>query len=264
MRAPFQVGDFPGPVKYGYTSVGTVEVGPPDLVGRNVFVLHPHQTLYTVPAAAVHAVPDGVPLRRAVLAANMETAVNGLWDGEPKVGDRITVIGAGTVGCLCAWLAVRIPGCVVELVDVNPSRAVVAHALGVSFASPDTATSGADLVLHASGSAAGLALALEVAGFESAIVEMSWYGDGDVPVALGKAFHAQRLTMRSSQVGHVATSQRARWDNARRMALALDLLRHDALEALLTEESAFEALPETLARLSANPGDALCHSVTYN
>lgn len=264
MRAPFQAGDFPGPVKYGYASVGCVEQGPPALVGRDVFALYPHQTHYTVPAAAVHPLPDGVPPRRAVLAANMETAVNGLWDGRPQVGDRVTVVGAGTVGCLVAWLAARMPGCAVELLDINPAREAVARALGVPFARPEEAAGDADLVLHASGSAAGLDLALRIAGFESTIVEMSWYGEGTVPVTLGEAFHAQRLTLRSSQVGHVAAPQRPRWDPARRLALALDLLREAALDALLTGESAFDALPEVLSRLAAGPGDTLCHCIRYD
>jgi threonine dehydrogenase-like Zn-dependent dehydrogenase len=194
----------------------------------------------------------------------METAVNGLWDARPQVGDHVTVVGAGTVGCLTAWLAARIPECTVELIDINPSRAVVARTLGANFATPKQATRDADLVLHTSGSATGLELALQVAGFESTIVEMSWYGKDVVPVALGEAFHAQRLTLRSSQVGHVATAQRARWDSTRRMTLAIDLLRNPVLDTLLTGESEFVALPHTLAKLSATPGDTLCHCVTYD
>lgn len=264
MRAPFQTGNFPGPVKYGYANVGQVEQGPPALMGRDVFVLYPHQTRYTVPVTAVHPLPDGVPPRRAVLAANLETAVNGLWDGQPQLGDRVTVIGAGTVGCLVAWLVARVPGCAVELVDINPRRAAVAHALGVPFAEASAATRGADLVLHTSGSPDGLALALGIAGFEATIVEISWYGDHAVPLPLGEAFHAGRLTLRSSQVGHVAAPQRARWDHARRMRLVLDLLRDDALEALVTGESGFEMLPAVMTQLSTDPGDALCHCVTYD
>ena len=264
MRAPFQAGDFPGPVKYGYASVGEVERGPRELQGRHVFVLHPHQTRYVVPAAAAHVLPANVPPARAVLAANMETAINGLWDAAPRLGDRVAVIGAGTVGCLVAWLASRIPGCDVELVDTNPRRALVTSALGVRFAPSEHVRAGADLVIHASGSPAGLATALRIAAFEAVIVEMSWYGAQQVPVALGEAFHAKRLTLRSSQVGHVAPAQRARWDTRRRMALALSLLAHPALDALITGESAFDALPDVMARLTADPGDTLCHRVRYS
>jgi len=263
MRAPFQAGDFPGPVKYGYASVGRIEHGPRELQDRNVFVLHPHQSRYVVPARGVHVIPDNVPPQRAVLAANLETAINGLWDARPHVGDRIAVVGAGTVGCLVAWLAGGIPGCEVELVDVNPARASIARALGVRFASPGAASDHADVVIHASGSPSGLQTALRVAGFEATIVEMSWYGSQDVPVALGEAFHSRRLTIASSQVGTVAASQRPRWDTKRRMQLALTLLADPVVDALITGESEFEALPEVMAKLADEPGDTLCHRIRY-
>jgi len=263
MRAPFQAGEFPAPVKYGYASVGRVEQGPRALTGRTVFVLHPHQTRFIVPADAVHVLPDGIPPARAVLAANLETALNGVWDARPHVGDRISVIGGGTVGCLAAWLASRIPGCEVELVDINPRRAAIASALGVPFATPATAARDADLVIHASGAPAGLELALEVAGVEATIVELSWFGDQAVPLPLGGAFHARRLTIASSQVGRVAAAQRARWDTPRRMQLALRLLADPALDVLISGESAFETLPAVMAQLAESPGDALCHRIRY-
>src|SRR6185295_9739403 len=264
MRAPFQVGEFPAPVKYGYASVGRVERGPRELQDKVVFALYPHQTRYVVPAKAVHVLPHGVPPQRAVLAANLETAINGLWDATPHVGDRITVVGGGAVGCLVAWIAGRTPGCEVELVDTNPARAGVAAALGVRFAAPERASEGADVVIHASGSAAGLALALRVAGFEATIVEMSWYGNHVVPLPLGEGFHARRLTIKSSQVGNLAPSQRARWDARRRMQLALSMLADPALDALITGESPFEALPQVMAQLASAPGETLCHRIRYS
>jgi threonine dehydrogenase-like Zn-dependent dehydrogenase len=263
MRCPFQEGDFPAPVKYGYASVGVVEAGSAALRGRRVFSLHPHQDRYVVPANAVVPVPEGVPDRRAVLAANMETAVNALWDGAPRLGDRIAVVGAGTVGSLVAALAARLPGAVVELIDIDPARAAIAAALGCRFALPDQASADADLVIHASGSAPGLAAALNLAGFEATVLELSWYGDAMVPAPLGEAFHAKRLTLRSSQVGAVATARRARWSRRRRLTLALDLLRDPVFDRLLTGESAFANLPATMATLAANPAGALCHVVRY-
>jgi NADPH:quinone reductase-like Zn-dependent oxidoreductase len=263
MRAPFQSGEFPAPVKYGYASVGEIERGPAGLEGRRAFVLFPHQTKYVVPADAVHLLPPAVPSARAVLAANLETAINGVWDAGVMPGDRVAVIGAGTVGCLAAWLAAKIPGCEVQLVDINPRRADVARALGVGFSGPMVSGEEMDAVIHASGSADGLALAMLMAGFEATIVELSWYGDRQVPVALGGAFHARRLTLKSSQVGHVARSQRSRWDTRRRMALALALLAHDELDVLITGESAFDDLPSAMATLAAAPGDAICHRIRY-
>lgn len=263
MRAPFQSGHFPGPVKYGYASVGCVERGPRELVDREVFVLHPHQTRYVVPLDAVHPLPAGVPAARAVLAANLETAINGVWDADPRVGDRVAVVGGGTVGCLVAWLVGRIPGCQVELVDVNRSRAGVAATLGVSFASPDAALAEADVVVHASGTASGLDLALSLAGFEARIVEMSWYGTDRVALELGGSFHAKRLTLVSSQVGQVAATQRTRWDRRRRMALALSMLKAPLLDVLITGESDFDRLPEVMAKLTSSPGDTLFHRIRY-
>ncbi|HWG78606.1 MAG TPA: zinc-binding alcohol dehydrogenase [Stellaceae bacterium] len=263
MRCPFQEGDFPAPVKYGYASVGVVEAGAAQLIGKRVFCLHPHQERYVVPADAVLAIPDAVPDGRAVLAANMETAVNGLWDAAPRLGDRVAVVGAGVVGALMAALAARVPGTSVELVDIDPARAALADALGCRFALPAQAVGDADLVIHASGSAAGLATALGLAGFEAKIVEMSWYGDRSVAAPLGEAFHAKRLVLRSSQVGAVATAQRARWTHRRRLALALDLLADRAFDRLITGESRFDELPALMARLARAPAGALCHLVRY-
>jgi 2-desacetyl-2-hydroxyethyl bacteriochlorophyllide A dehydrogenase len=267
MRAPFQQGDFPGPLTYGYSSVGIVEQGPPALRGRAVFCLHPHQDRYVVPVAAVHPLPEDVPPARAVLAANLETAVNALWDGAPRVGDRIAVVGGGAVGLLAAWLAGRLPGCRVQLVDVQPARAALAARLGVGFALPDDASGDADLVVHASGQGAGLQTALRLAGFEATVLELSWYGTRAVELPLGQAFHARRLVLKSSQVGHVATARRARWDHARRLQLALQLLADPVLDALVTGASPFGELPALLARLAGDAADTaadtICHRIDY-
>jgi 2-desacetyl-2-hydroxyethyl bacteriochlorophyllide A dehydrogenase len=263
MRAPFQQGDFPAPVKYGYINVGEVERGPASLRGERVFCLYPHQTRYVVPAEAVIPLPPGVPPARAVLAANMETAVNALWDLAPRVGDRVAVVGGGAVGCLCARLAAQIPGCRVELVDVNPRRAAIAAQLGVEFAVPDVAAPDADAVIHCSGTAPGLATALRLAGFEARVLELSWYGTRAIALPLGEAFHARRLQLISSQVGSVAAAQRARWSHRRRLGLALGLLEDAALDVLITDESPFASLPEVLAGLSNGPGETICHRIAY-
>lgn len=267
MRAPFQEGDFPGPVKYGYASVGVVEVatGPAarGLEGRGVFCLYPHQDVYDVPAAAVTPLPDGLPAARAVLAANMETAVNAVWDARPSAGDRIVVIGAGVVGLLVAWLCRQIPGAAVTIVDVDPDRQSAARALGIAFATQPDDEAGADLVFHASGQPAGLATALAVAGLEATVIELSWFGSRQVALPLGEAFHSRRLTIRSSQVGRVPADRSARWTRAQRMTLALTLLRDAALDVLITGESPFNDLPDVLARLSREPGHTLCHRIRY-
>jgi threonine dehydrogenase-like Zn-dependent dehydrogenase len=263
MRAPFQEGDFPAPVKYGYLNVGAVEEGPPELRGRVVFCLYPHQTAYVVPAGAVTVVPEEVPPARAVLAGTLETAVNALWDAAPLVGDRIAVVGAGMVGCCVARLLHRFPAVQVTLVDVDPGRADVAAALGVDFALPDDAAGGRDLVVHTSATSAGLQRSLELLAPEGTVIDLSWYGDTEVRLLLGGAFHADRLSIRSSQVGTVSPARGARRTAADRLVLALDLLRDPAFDALLTGESRFDELPTVMARLAAGSLPALCHTITY-
>jgi NADPH:quinone reductase-like Zn-dependent oxidoreductase len=255
MRCPHQEGDFPAPVKYGYAAVGEVTDGPTDWLGARVFCLHPHQTRFTVPLSALHRVPDHVPTPRAVLAPQIETALNACWDAAPRLGDRIAVIGAGAIGSLVAHLCAGLPGCELVLIDRDPARAALAASLGVAFALPDAVTlAGCDLVFHASGNPAGLAQAIELAGFEARIIELSWYGAGAQPVPLGGAFHSRRLQIIASQVGAVSPARRARWPHARRLGLALALAADPRLDALVTESVAFDDLPDLLPGLLTNAG----------
>lgn len=263
MRPPFMGGSFPFPVKYGYATVGLVEAGPPGLIGRNAFVLYPHQTLFNVPAGAVVTLPDGVPPARAVLAANMETALNGVWDAEPDPASRIAVVGAGVVGALVAFLYGQKAGANVTLVDINPARAELARGFGVKFATPEAAPVDCDLVIHTSGTAEGLATALALAGFESTVLEMSWYGDAQVPVPLGGAFHSRRLKLVSSQVGHVASSHRADWTHARRLAAAVAMLADARLDALLAPAVSFYDLPAKLPDILNAKNGVLCQLINY-
>ncbi len=263
MRAPFQEGEFPFPVKYGYASVGVVESGDPALVGRTVFCLYPHQSRYVVAAGAVTPLPEGLPAARAVLAANMETALNAVWDAAPGPGDRISVIGAGVVGALVAFLCARIPGTDVELLDVDPARGALAALLGCRFCPPEQASGERDLLIHASGHPAGLRTALRLAGAEATVVELSWYGTRAVELPLGGAFHSRRLTLKSSQVGRLPPGRVPRWDSRRRLQTALELLRDARLDALLNDEGSFHQLPSNLQRLASNPAGVLCHRVRY-
>ena len=263
MRAPFQDGDLPGPVKYGYLNVGVVEAGPADLLDRPVFCLYPHQTRYVVPVEAVVPVPDGVPPGRAVLAGTVETAVNAVWDAAPLVGDRVTVVGAGMVGCCVARLLAGIPGTDVQLVDVDESREAVATVLGVRFRSPDDAATGRDLVVHTSATAAGLQRALELLAPDGTVLELSWYGDRPVELSLGGAFHSSRLAIRASQVGAVAAARRGSRTTRDRLTLALDLLQDPAFDVLVTGASPFDDLPDVMTRLADGSLPALCHRIDY-
>ena len=263
MRGPYMAGQFPFPVKYGYAIVGRVEAGPADLQNRLVFALHPHQTLFNVPAAAVFPVPEDVPAERAVLAANMETALNAVWDGAPGPADRVAIVGGGVVGLLVAYLCGRLPGADVTLVDIVPGRAELARAVGARFAVPDAVPRDCDLVFHASGKGEGLRLALTLAGEEASIIELSWYGSADISVPLGEAFHSRRLRLVSSQVGKVAPSRRPRWTHERRLAAALALLKDPALDALLASPVCFTDLPAKLAAVFDPNSELVCQPIRY-
>ena len=272
MRAPFQEGDLPGPVKYGYLSVGVVravgdsapgEDGPSELVGRTVFCLYPHQDRYVVPVEALTVVPDGVPAHRAVLAGTVETALNAVWDAAPRLGDRVAVIGAGMVGAAVAALLADFPLQRLQLVDVDESRRPVAQELGVEFVTPDQAGGDCDVVVHCSATGAGLGRGLELLGVEGELIELSWYGDRAVQVNLGAEFHAKRLSIRASQVGAVAAARRSRRDYADRLNLALELLRNPDFDALIRSHGGFAELPQTMHRLAAGELDSLCHVVDY-
>ncbi len=264
MRAPFQDGAFPFPVKYGYACVGRVEDGPAALRGRLAFALHPHQTLFALPAEAVTPLPEGADPRRACLAANMETALNAVWDSGAAPGDRVAVVGAGAVGALAAALLSRLPGAETFLVDVVAQRAAIASQLGVSFREPADAPEGCDVSFHASATAAGLAAAMATLGPEGTLVEMSWHGAGETPVALGGAFHSRRLRLISTQVGALPPARRPRWDNRRRLAKALEIACADArLDALLSEPIPFAALPGRLPEIFAPGWPGLAPIVSY-
>ena len=255
MRAPLMAGEFPFPVKYGYSAVGRTGDN------RRVFVLHPHQDAFLAPTTMCIPVPDAVPTHRAVLAANMETALNVLWDAAPLAGERMLVIGAGVVGLLTASLLARIPAAHVTMVDINPERAVLAHHIGCQFAAPDNVPREQDLIVHASASEAGLRLALHCAAFEARIIEASWFGDATPSLPLGEAFHARRLRLIASQVGAIAPAQRGRRTHAERLALALELLTDARYDALLEGPTRFEDMPGAMPRILAPRG--LCHVITY-
>jgi threonine dehydrogenase-like Zn-dependent dehydrogenase len=263
MRAPFQEGRFPAPVKYGYASVGEVVEGPRALVGHAAFCLYPHQDVYRVPETALTLLPPGLPPARAVLAANMETALNAVWDARPGPGDRVVVVGAGVVGMLVAWVCAQLPGVELSVFDVDAGRAKTAAALGLPFTGSDPAGADADLVIHASGREDGLRTALASAGVEATVLELSWYGSRSVSLPLGEAFHSRRLTLKSSQVGRIPPDRAPRWDHRRRMKKALELLLDPSLDALISGESDFDDLPRVMRELARDGSGALCHRIRY-
>lgn len=263
MAAPWMGGIFPFPVKYGYSNVGLVEDGPADLIGRRVFALQPHQTIYQADIQNVVVLPDEVSSERAVLAANMETALNAVWDAAPGPGDRIVVVGGGVVGCLIAYLCGHLPSAEVTLVDINAERATIARQLGVNFSLPEAAPSDCDVVFHCSASTAGLATAMMAAGDEATVLEISWYGDRQVQAPLGGAFHSRQIRLQSSQVGHVAASHRPRWTHRRRLQVAIKMLNDPRLDVLLEPAVHFSDLPDRLPDLLGTRSTALCCLIRY-
>lgn len=264
MRAPFQEGDFPFPVKYGYANVGEVLDGPSHLIGSRVFSLFPHQTVFSLPLEACVPIPASLPSPRAGLAANMETALNALWDGKPSPGDHICVVGGGVVGLLTAYVCQQLPGSTITLIDTNPRRAALAEAFGVAFAQPEQAPADQDLVFHTSATASGLSTALRSAGDGATVIEMSWYGDKRVEVPLGADFHSRRLKLVSSQVGTIAAERLARWTYRRRLETAMSLLDDPVLDRLISHQVPFEDAPDRLPEVLNTPSDVLAALIVYD
>jgi threonine dehydrogenase-like Zn-dependent dehydrogenase len=263
MAAPWMSGSFPYPVKYGYCHVGRIEDGPADQIGQLVFALRPHETMYVAEAKEVVPLPVGLSPERAVLSANMETALNAVWDASPGPGDKIAVVGGGVVGCLVAYLCAGLRGAEITLVDINPDRARVASALGVQFATPQNAPTECDVVFHCSASAAGLATAIGAAGDEAMVLELSWYGSREINLSLGGAFHSRQIRLQSSQVGHISVSHRPRWTHRRRLQSAMGMLMDDRLDVLLTHAVDFEDLPKQLPHLLGSQSQSLCSLIRY-
>ncbi|GHC69123.1 zinc-dependent alcohol dehydrogenase [Limoniibacter endophyticus] len=262
MECLHQDGDFGFPVKYGYCLVGEIEAGPHDMIGKRGFCLHPHQTRALLKVETFHPIPEAVPSRRAVLAANMETALNIVWDAGIATGTRLCVFGAGVVGLLVARIAAKIPGVQVTMVDIDDAKQEIAEAFGCRFANADTLSGEFDVLVNVSASGEALQLAIDNAALEAKIVEASWYGEKTVELRLGGPFHSKRLSIISSQVGLVAASRRGQVDAKRRMQIALSLLDDPLLDLLFSGETPFDALPARYGVILADKS-TLCHRVIY-
>jgi NADPH:quinone reductase-like Zn-dependent oxidoreductase len=263
MRAPLQSGTFPYPVKYGYSATGVVTAGSETLTGKTVFCLHPHQDHFQVSEDMLTVVPDGIPAKRATLAANMETALNAHWDAGTQPGDNVLIVGAGVVGLLVAHLAQRMAGTNVTITDIDAGKSEICAALGLTFKMPDSLPKDNRIVFHTSATGAGLETALNASAFEGRIVELSWYGARTATVRLGGAFHSQRLSIISSQVGHVAPSQRANVSHRQRLTKAIAMLDDERLDRLVTDEIDFDNAPAALPQIFASQSAGPCPIIRY-
>ncbi|RMG66652.1 MAG: dehydrogenase [Bacteroidetes bacterium] len=261
MGVPFMGGAFPFPIKYGYSLVAEIEAPAPQ-AGQLVHLLHPHQDRLQVPAGAVFPVPAGVPARRAVLASNLETALNALWDSGLSLGDRALVVGYGLIGALVARLLQRLPAVEVVVQEPDAHRRALAEAQGLAVQAGPGAQR-FDYAFHTSASAGGLQAAIDQTAFEGTIVEMSWYGTRSVPVALGGSFHSQRKRLISSQVSQLPAGRRGRWDYRRRKAAVFALLQDSAFDALLTDEVPFAGLPDFFQNLRQGTAGGFAWTVRY-
>jgi len=243
MRVPYMAGDFSFPIKYGYSLVGVVDRGAAHLVGAVVHLMHPHQDICCVDSADVFPVPEGIPPRRAVLASNLETAVTAIWDARPALGERVLVVGFGCIGALIAQVLRGMPGIDLHIVERDEARSHLARNLGYATAA-SAGEEQFDLAFHASGSAAGLQVAIDCVGMEGRIVEVSWYGTAETPLRLGGTFHSQRKIIIASQVSHLPSFQTPRWDRIRRKQLVFSLLRDPAFDRLLDEPISFDKLAD--------------------
>jgi 2-desacetyl-2-hydroxyethyl bacteriochlorophyllide A dehydrogenase len=262
------------PVRYGYAAVGEVagagDEVPPYWTGRRVFAFHPHASAFVAPLDELLEVPAGLDAERAALYANMETAVNLVLDGAPRVGERVAVIGQGVVGLLTTSLLARFPLDALVVVDPVATRAHLGRSLGAGAAVADAAEAratlgpnGADLTFELSGNPSALDAAISVTGREGRVVVGSFYGAKRAAVDLGGHFHRGRLTLASSQVSRIAPALAGRWDRARRRELAWRELARVDTAPLVTHRYALGRAAEAYARLDAGPAEALQVLLTY-
>ena len=255
------------PRRYGYAWVGQVATAGPGArlgEGTRVFSLAAHGELHTLPEAAVRALPEDFSATRAVLAANLETAITCTWDANASLGDHVVVLGGGVVGTLTAWLLAR-SGAAVTLLEPGEQRRVAARALLPdarieATAEPDGS---ADVVIEATGNPALLDVAIAWARPEARVVVASFYGARRAPVDLGDAFHRRRLELRASQVSAIPPRLRERWTPARRWRFVLSLLRERALDALLAPPVPFARAAELYATLDRDADVPPAHVFVY-
>lgn len=276
-------GDFDFPIKYGYASVGwVVQVGARVegfATGDLVFVHHPHQTEYVVPATAQQGpepvrLPPELPPEHGVFLANVETAVNVLLDAAPRLGERVVVFGQGVVGLLLTQLTRQAGAGLVIAVDPFSLRRELARAAGADVVlAPDenlpttirdlTGGLGADLVLEASGNPAALDQAIAATAFQGTVVVCSWYGTKPAAIDLGGAFHRRRIRIVSSQVGSIDPTLQARWSFRRRLDLARDLLSTLTLTPLITHRFPLARAAEAYDLIDRHPEETGQVILTY-
>ena len=264
MRCPYMGGDFPFPIKYGYSLVGEVVEGPENIVGRNVHMLHPHQDYGCVHPRDIYLLDDGILPEKAILASNMETAVNAVWDSQVTLGDRVLVVGFGNVGSLVARILSLSMGVEMFVTDTSALKRSMAQKMGFNVCEISQLKEEFDISFNVSASADGLQTAIDAVGYEGKIIELSWYGNRAVSLQLGGDFHIQRKTIISSQVSHIPSHRLARWDTIRRKKLVFSLLKQPEFEEHVTHNLRFSELPRILSESRSLFQDNLMIAVHYD
>jgi 2-desacetyl-2-hydroxyethyl bacteriochlorophyllide A dehydrogenase len=261
--------DTPGtptyPRRYGYAWVGEVTESRAAAVqvGTRIFGLLPHGDEHVVHAARLRALPDDVPAERAVLAANLETALNVVWDAGVALGDEVVVLGGGVVGSLVGHVA-RLGGAQARVLEPSEPRRRAAQRLGLDAVSPESAGSKlADIVVEASGNPAALDQAISLAREEGVVAVASFYGERVAAVRLGSEFHRRRLSLKASQVSRLPPSRAPGWSFERRFGLVARLLADSRLDALLERPLPFAEAPAWYAHLAEAPGQHLQSIFSY-
>jgi threonine dehydrogenase-like Zn-dependent dehydrogenase len=264
MKVPYMEGSFSFPCKYGYSLVGKIIRGPAGLKNRFVHLMHPHQDMAWVHPSSVFPLPDGIPPRRAVLAGNMETAVNALWDSEISVGDSVLIAGFGIVGALIALLASCIPGVAIVVLETNEKRRSLAAKLGFDlFENFRTGNTPFDAALNTTGDENALQICIDNTGFESQVTEVSFYGTKAVSVRMGGNFHISRKRIAVSQVSNLPLKKLARWDHLRRKQLVYNLLKDNRFDCLVENAVPFHDAPVLFKLIRSNAMHEISVLLTY-
>lgn len=270
--------DLSYPTRYGYAATGrVVEVGEAvddDWHGRRVFAYNPHETSFVADTDRLVGIPEEISLRRAALLATAETAVTFLLDGQPAIGERVTVFGQGPVGLVTTALLAQLPlDCLVAIEPVERRRSI-AHEVGADVALDpaegpldervETRCGRPDCTFELSGNPAALDDAMAITGFDGRIVVGSWYGDAATNLDFGGRFHRHRLSIESSQVSTIAPRHEGRWSRSRRHGVAWDWLADLPLDRLITHEVSFKDAPRAYDLLDQSPDDALQVLLAYD
>ena len=213
MKVPYLEGDFSLPIKYGYSIVGEVISRDHALYGQAVHLMHPHQSLMWVNENTLSPIPEGIPMRRATLVSNLETALTAVWDAGLSVGDKVMVCGFGMIGALLAMIIKQIPAVALYIDEPNPERQALARSLGLQILEDETQF---DMAFHTSGTSSGLQACIDKILATGKVIELSWYGDRSSKVYLGGDFHSGRKQIIASQVSNIPADRIYRWTYARR------------------------------------------------